>query len=72
MACRLPRGEYGVQPIPSDMFVPCRCAQLTTEALRGEGAYLRRPDGSRFMPDFDERAELAVIVISLPAPSIMR
>ncbi|MBT1444498.1 L-aspartate oxidase [Shewanella sp. JM162201] len=32
---------------------------LLTEALRGEGAYLRRPDGSRFMPDFDERAELA-------------
>lgn len=32
---------------------------LLTEALRGEGAYLRRPDGSRFMPDFDSRAELA-------------
>ncbi|MCF3096555.1 FAD-binding protein, partial [Aeromonas australiensis] len=32
---------------------------LLTEALRGEGAYLRRPDGSRFMPEFDERAELA-------------
>lgn len=32
---------------------------LLTEALRGEGAYLRRPDGSRFMLDFDERAELA-------------
>ncbi len=25
---------------------------LLTEALRGEGAYLRRPDGSRFMPEF--------------------
>lgn len=32
---------------------------MLTEALRGEGAYLRRPDGSRFMPDFDPRAELA-------------
>ena len=32
---------------------------LLTEALRGEGAYLKRPDGSRFMPEFDERAELA-------------
>jgi L-aspartate oxidase len=32
---------------------------LLSEALRGEGAYLRRPDGSRFMPEFDERAELA-------------
>jgi L-aspartate oxidase len=27
--------------------------------LRGEGAWLLRPDGTRFMPDFDERAELA-------------
>src|SRR3546814_20601622 len=27
--------------------------------MRGEGALLKRPtDGSRFMPDFDERAEL--------------
>ena len=32
---------------------------LLTEALRGEGAYLKRPDGTRFMPDFDERGELA-------------
>src|SRR3546814_10541627 len=28
--------------------------------MRGEGALLKRPtDGSRFMPDFDPRAELA-------------
>src|SRR5206468_12995844 len=40
---------------------------LITEALRGEGAYLRLPDGpagepgggTRFMPAHDERAELA-------------
>lgn len=32
---------------------------MLTEALRGEGAWLLRPDGSRFMPDFDARAELA-------------
>ncbi|GAB7199524.1 hypothetical protein OS12_09660 [Dickeya oryzae] len=32
---------------------------MLTEALRGEGAWLTRPDGSRFMPDFDKRAELA-------------
>lgn len=32
---------------------------LLTEALRGEGAWLTRPDGSRFMPDIDPRAELA-------------
>ncbi len=32
---------------------------MLTEALRGEGARLVRPDGTRFMPDFDERGELA-------------
>lgn len=32
---------------------------LISEALRGEGAILIRPDGSRFMPEYDERAELA-------------
>jgi L-aspartate oxidase len=32
---------------------------LITEALRGEGAKLVLPNGHRFMPDFDERAELA-------------
>jgi L-aspartate oxidase len=32
---------------------------LITEAMRGEGAYLRLPDGERFMLRFDERAELA-------------
>ena len=32
---------------------------LLTEALRGEGAILVRPDGTRFMDNFDVRAELA-------------
>jgi L-aspartate oxidase len=32
---------------------------LVTEAVRGEGAYLRDKDGVRFMPDEDPRAELA-------------
>jgi L-aspartate oxidase len=34
-------------------------AGLVSEALRGEGALLRLPDGTRFMPAHDERAELA-------------
>ncbi|MDI5811457.1 FAD-binding protein, partial [Salmonella enterica subsp. enterica serovar Anatum] len=38
---------------------------LLTEALRGEGAYLKRPDGSRFMPDVDERGELAQSITPL-------
>src|SRR6266705_1494509 len=32
---------------------------LLTEALRGEGAYLRLPDGTRFMPNYHPDAELA-------------
>ncbi len=34
-------------------------APLATEALRGEGAQLVNAHGHRFMPDIDERAELA-------------
>lgn len=32
---------------------------LISEAVRGFGAYLRDGDGARFMPTFDDRAELA-------------
>lgn len=45
--------------IPPPLYHPQARNFLLTEALRGEGAYLKRPDGSRFMPDVDERGELA-------------
>jgi L-aspartate oxidase len=32
---------------------------LISEAVRGFGAYLRNKEGYRFMPDYDQRAELA-------------
>ncbi|MCK4869886.1 MAG: L-aspartate oxidase [Gammaproteobacteria bacterium] len=32
---------------------------LISEALRGEGALLKLPNGERFMPEYDKRAELA-------------
>ena len=56
---------------PTCLFHPQARNFLLTEALRGEGAYLKRPDGSRFMPDVDPRGELAR-AISSPAPSTMK
>jgi len=44
---------------PTSLFHPQSNNFLLSEALRGEGAYLKRPDGSRFMDDFDARGELA-------------
>ena len=56
--CRVANMEFN-QFHPTCLFHPSAGTFLLTEALRGEGAILRRPDGSRFMPSFDERAELA-------------
>jgi L-aspartate oxidase len=44
---------------PTCLYHPEAKSFLITEALRGEGATLQLPDGERFMPRFDERAELA-------------
>jgi len=56
--CRVANMEFN-QFHPTCLFHADAGTFLLTEALRGEGAILRRPDGSRFMPEFDERAELA-------------
>ncbi|MBO9489313.1 L-aspartate oxidase [Endozoicomonas sp. G2_1] len=56
--CRVANMEFN-QFHPTCLFHPDARTFLLTEALRGEGAILRRPDGSRFMPEFDSRAELA-------------
>ncbi len=44
---------------PTILYVAGSSRYLISEAVRGEGAYLRDKDGVRFMPDEDPRGELA-------------
>jgi L-aspartate oxidase len=48
-----------VQFHPTVLYIAGSSRSLISEALRGEGALLVDRKGYRFMPDFDERAELA-------------